>query len=166
MTKIAVYPGTFDPITYGHVSMVERALTLFDGVVVAIAASVGKSPLFLLDERVEIAKSIFSTFPHVKIEAFSGLLVDFMRKKQAHIVLRGIRTSGDMEYEFQLAVANRYLKPDIETVFLKPDERFAHISSSIVREIALMGGDLTSFVPQAVMTAFVAKKKNGESDGA
>lgn len=157
MLKIAVYPGTFDPITHGHVNMVERAAGLFDQVIVAIAASVGKQPLFPLEQRVAITETIFSTLPQVRVEAFSGLLVDFMQHKHARIVLRGIRTSGDMEYEFQLAVANRYMKPDIETVFLKPDERYAHISSSIVREIARMGGDLTPFVPASVITAYNAQ---------
>jgi pantetheine-phosphate adenylyltransferase len=157
--KIAVYPGTFDPITYGHINIAERASHLFDEVIIAIAANVGKSPLFSLEERIGFIKQIFIKIPHIKVESFSGLLVKFMEKKHAKIVLRGIRTSGDMEYEFQLAVANRHLKPDIETVFLKPDERFTHISSSIVREIATMGGNLTPFVPPTVMTAFENKFK-------
>jgi len=159
MTKIAVYPGTFDPVTHGHVSMVKRAAGLFDEVIVAIAASVGKTPMFSLAQRVAMATEIFSSIPQVKVMAFSGLLVNFMEEKRADVILRGIRTSGDMEYEFQLAVANRYLKPDVETVFLKPDEQFAHISSGIVREIALMGGDLTPFVPLSVITAFKAQKR-------
>lgn len=157
MTKIAVYPGTFDPITHGHISMVERAVSLFDEIIVAIAASNHKSTLFTLDERIAMAKQLFSKTPHVKVLSFSGLLVQFMEKKHANIVLRGIRTSGDMEYEFQLAIANRYLKPNIETVFLKPDERFAHVSASIVREIGMMGGDLSAFVPPDVITAFHKK---------
>jgi pantetheine-phosphate adenylyltransferase len=161
MTKIAIYPGTFDPITHGHISMVKRATYLFDEVIIAIAASVGKTPMFSLSQRVAIATEIFRDLPQVTVSPFSGLLVNFMDEKRAHIVLRGIRTSGDMEYEFQLAVANRYLKADMETVFLKPDEQFAHISSSIVREIAAMGGDLIPFVPPQVIMAFKKQKKNG-----
>ncbi len=127
----------------------------------AIAESAHKAPMFSLAQRAAIATEIFSDLPQVTVTTFSGLLVNFMTEKQAHIVVRGIRTSGDMEYEFQLAVANRYLKPDIETVFLKPDEKFAHISSSIVREIAAMGGDLTAFVPPQVIATFIKQKKNG-----
>lgn len=161
MKKIAVYPGTFDPITHGHISMVKRATCLFDEVIIAIAASVDKSPIFSLEQRVAMTTEIFSSMPQVKVTAFSGLLVNFMTENHAQIVLRGIRTSGDMEYEFQLAVANRYLKPDIETVFLKPDEKFSYISSSIVREIAAMGGDLTAFVPPPVIEAFKKGQENG-----
>ena len=155
--KIAVYPGTFDPITYGHINMIERASFLFDKVIVAIAANVGKSPMFTLNERVYLVKEIFNNSPSITVESFSGLLITFMKNKQAKIVLRGIRTSGDMEYEFQLAVANHRLNPDLETIFLKPDEQFAYISSSIIREIAIMGGDLTPFVPAVVINAFEKK---------
>jgi pantetheine-phosphate adenylyltransferase len=157
MTKIAIYPGTFDPITHGHVNMVQRAALLFDQVIIAIASSAHKTPWFSLAERVAIAADIFSAMPSITVLSFSGLLVNFMAETKAHIVLRGIRTSGDMEYEFQLAQTNRYLKPDIETLFLKPDERFAYISSSMVREIAMMGGELTAFVPAQVIAAFKGK---------
>lgn len=157
--KTAIYPGTFDPITHGHISMVERAVKLFDEVIVAIAASASKTPMFSLSQRVALGTEIFSNLSQVRVLPFSGLLVQFMAEQGACIVLRGIRTAGDMEYEFQLATANRCLMPEMETVFLKPDEQFAHVSSSIVREIAMMGGDLVPFVPAQVIAAFEAQDR-------
>lgn len=149
-----IYPGTFDPITYGHINLVQRAAQVFGTVIVAIAASAGKSPIFALDKRVVLAQEIFAPYPQVQIETYSGLLVDYMRQKKLQLVLRGIRTLMDMEYEFQLANMNRCLDSTIETLFLKSDERFIHISSTIVREIARMGGDISSFVPPPVVKSY------------
>jgi pantetheine-phosphate adenylyltransferase len=151
MENTAIYPGTFDPITYGHVQIVWRGLRLFDNILLAIAESSNKTPLLSLDERLMLAKKIFASYPGVKVVPFSGLLVDFMRENDIRTVLRGIRTISDMEYEFRLASMNQHMFPAMETVFLKPDDRFAYISSTIIREIARMGGDLSQFVPEAVI---------------
>lgn len=149
-----IYPGTFDPITHGHINLVQRAAQVFDTVIVAIAASTGKSPVFALDKRVTLAQEIFAPYPQVEVETYTGLLVEFMRQKKQRLILRGIRSLIDLDYEFQLDTMNKSLYPGIETLFLKSDERFMHISSTIVREIAAMGGDLSPFVPQPVVTAF------------
>jgi pantetheine-phosphate adenylyltransferase len=159
MHTIALYPGTFDPFTHGHVDILQRASCLFDKIILAIATGSHKKPMLSLEERLAIAGEIFGGMPRVEVMTFSGLLVDFMHLTKAHIVLRGIRSTADMEYEFQLAAANRSLKPDMETIFLKADPQFAHISASIVREIASMGGDLTAFVPPAVITALDTYKR-------
>lgn len=157
---IAVYPGTFDPFTHGHVDILQRASHLFDKVIIAIATSNHKKPMLSLEQRVAIAQKISEEMFYVEVMTFSGLLVDFMQETKAHIVLRGIRTAADMEYEFQLAAANRSLKPDMETIFLKADPQFAHISASIVREIAAMGGDLSAFVPPAVIHILDTHKRH------
>jgi pantetheine-phosphate adenylyltransferase len=154
MLKKVIFPGTFDPITYGHVDLIERASRLFDHVVIAIAASVSKTPLFSMEERIAIVQQTFAAHNNISVASFSGLLVDFMHDHNLHYVLRGIRTIADMEYEFQLASMNKAMKPDLEAVFLKPDEKYTHISSTIVREIARMGGDISLFVPPAVVHAF------------
>ncbi len=153
MIKKIVYPGTFDPITHGHVNLVERASHLFDQVVVAIATNPAKTPLFSLEQRVAIAREIFLSFENVSIASFSGLLVDFMQEHHLQIILRGIRGIGDMEYEFQMAGMNQMMDAHIETLFLKSEAQFASISSTIVREIARMGGDISLFVPPKVVTA-------------
>lgn len=154
MENTIVYPGTFDPMTHGHVDLVKRASLIFDTVIIAIAASVNKTPTFTLDERVSTIKQIFQFDKQVHIETFSGLLVNFMQQKNIRLMLRGLRTPTDMEYEFQLANMYQCLMPGVETVFLKSNERFAHVSSSMVREIAMLGGDLSAFVPNPVITAF------------
>jgi pantetheine-phosphate adenylyltransferase len=156
MEKI-IYPGTFDPLTWGHVDIVKRASHLFETVVVAIAAGHHKTPLFALDQRVALATHIFSDLSNVAVMAFSGLFVDFMKDINSTVVLRGIRTTADMEYEFQLAAANRSLTSDVETLFLKADPQYSHISASLVREIAQMGGELDAFVPAAVIEALRKK---------
>jgi pantetheine-phosphate adenylyltransferase len=155
--RTVVYPGTFDPITNGHIDLVERACRLFDHVVVAVAASTRKNPLFTLDERVELAREVLSHLPNVEVCGFDILLVEFVRQKQAQAVLRGLRAVSDFEYEFQLANMNRALAPSMESLFLTPAEHLSYISSSIVREIALLGGDVSKFVAPVVEAALVNK---------
>lgn len=157
MKNIVVYPGTFDPITFGHIDIIERALRIFDRVIVAIAANVNKKPLFSTDERVSLATDVLSQYKNVEVCGFSSLLTHFMQEKNANIILRGIRAISDFDYEFQLAGMNRHLDANIESMFLMPAERFTYISSSFVREIAQLGGDVSKFVPAAVVKALQAK---------
>lgn len=149
MRKV-VYPGTFDPITNGHVDLVERACRLFDKVVVAIAASRKKNPLFDLDERVQLTRDVLAHIPNVEVCGFDILLADLVKEQQASAVLRGLRAVSDFEYEFQLANMNRALLPEMESLFLTPSEHLSYISSSLVREIASLGGDVSQFVPPLV----------------
>ena len=146
MTQRAIYPGTFDPMTKGHVDLIERACKLFDEIVIAIAASEAKNPLFTLDERIQIAEKIFESNDKVKVVGFSGLLVDLAKDNDAKILIRGLRVVADFEYEFQLANMNRAMMPELESVFLTPKEQYSYISSSLVKEICKMGGDVTEFV--------------------
>lgn len=142
----AVYPGTFDPITRGHEDIVRRASRLFDEVVVAIAENRNKSPFFSLQERVDMAREVLGSIPGVRVEGFTGLLIDFASEHHAHTVLRGLRAVSDFEYEFQLAGMNRNLRPEIETIFMTPSDQYMFISSSMVREIARLGGEVSPFV--------------------
>lgn len=153
MNITAIYPGTFDPITNGHADLVQRACRLFDQVVVAIASGSGKGPVFTLEERVALAKEVLDECDNVEVCGFDTLLVDFMHARGAQVIIRGLRAVSDFEYEFQLASMNRNLAPDAETVFLTPAEQFSFISSSLVREIAALGGDVSAFVHPSVMTA-------------
>jgi pantetheine-phosphate adenylyltransferase len=153
----ALYPGTFDPITNGHSDIVARAELLFDKVVVAVAANPGKRPAFSLDERVEMAKQVLSGHDLVEVMEFNSLLVNFARECGASVILRGLRAVSDFEYEFQLAGMNRRLAPDIETVFLTPGEQFAYISSSLVREVASLGGDVSDYVHPVVVSALAGR---------
>ena len=146
MSQRAIYPGTFDPMTKGHVDLIERACNLFDEIVIAIAASEAKNPLFTLDERIKIAKKIFESNEKVKVIGFSGLLVDLAKDNDAKILIRGLRVVADFEYEFQLANMNRAMMPELESVFLTPKEQYSYISSSLVKEICKMGGDVSEFV--------------------
>ena len=151
MSVIAVYPGTFDPITNGHSDLVQRASCLFDRVVVAIAANPAKAPLFDLDKRVAMAMRVLASIDNVEVCGFSALLVEFARKHQANVILRGLRAVSDFEFEMQLASMNRRLDSRIETVFMTPSEETSFISASLVREIALHGGDVSEFVHKAVV---------------
>ena len=155
--QVAVYPGTFDPVTNGHTDLVHRALRLFDRVVVAVAENAGKTPICGVEERVALVRKALGDTPGVEIVSFDTLLVDFVRSLGAGVILRGLRAVSDFEYEFQLAGMNRRLAPDIETVFLTPAEQYAYISSSLVREIARFGGDVSEFVHPAVKAALAAK---------
>lgn len=155
-----VYPGTFDPITRGHVDIIERAVRLFDGVVIAVAASPKKKPLFSLEERVELVKSVTAHLDNVEVCGFACLLAHFMRDQQINTLIRGLRAISDFEYEFQLANMNRALMPTIESLFLTPSESFSYISSTFVREIAALGGDVKKFVPPDVEKALKHKFSN------
>lgn len=152
-----IYPGTFDPITNGHVDLIERAASLFGPVLVAIAPAVVKSPVFSLPERLDLAQAIFRDREDVEICELQGLLVDFARQRKVDVILRGLRAVSDFEYEFQLAGMNRRLAPELETVFLAPAEQYSYISSSLVREIASLGGDVCEFVHPLVMEALDKK---------
>ncbi|HEX5629149.1 MAG TPA: pantetheine-phosphate adenylyltransferase [Usitatibacteraceae bacterium] len=145
-TKRAVYPGTFDPITNGHEDLVQRASRLFDEVIVGVAHSQAKRPFFSLEERVGIAKEVLAGYHNVKVMGFAGLLSEFVREHQAGVILRGLRAVSDFEYEFQLAGMNRTLAPGVETLFLTPSDRYLFLSATIVREIAVLGGDIAAFV--------------------
>jgi pantetheine-phosphate adenylyltransferase len=153
MQTTAIYPGTFDPITLGHSDLVRRAGQLFDRVIIAIAASPNKTPVFSLQERIDMVQDSLSDVSNVTVMGFNTLLVDFARQQQARVIIRGLRAVSDFEYEFQLAGMNRKLAPDIETLFLMPAEQFANISSSLVREIAALGGDIKDFVHDSVCKA-------------
>ncbi len=142
----AVYPGTFDPLTRGHEDLVRRASGLFDKLIVGVADSKNKKPFFSLDERLDIAREVLGHYPNVVVESFSGLLKDFVRRHDARVIVRGLRAVSDFEYEFQMAGMNRYLLPDVETLFLTPSDQYQFISGTIVREIAVLGGDVSKFV--------------------
>ena len=157
--RIAVYPGTFDPITLGHEDLVHRAAHLFDEVIVAVAGSTNKSTLFSLQERVQLAQSVFGAYDNVKVVGFDGLLMQFVQEQQAQIVIRGLRAASDFEYEFQLAGMNRKLYPKLETMFLTPSDEYMFVSSSLVREVARLGGDVDQFVSKTVENAIKKKLK-------
>ena len=152
-----LYPGTFDPITKGHGDLVERAARIFDEVVIAVAASPKKNPLFPLEQRVELARAVTAHLPNVRVVGFSSLLAHFVKEQEANVLLRGLRAVSDFEYEFQLASMNRHLIPDVETLFLTPAEQYGFISSSLVREVSRLGGDVSGFVPSAVNAALLAE---------
>jgi len=153
----AVYPGTFDPFTRGHEDLVRRAASIFDHVVVAVAASEAKRPFFTTGERIEIAREVLKEFPNVEVLGFSSLLMEFVSSQGARVVLRGLRAVSDFEYEFQMAGMNRNLYPHVETLFLTPDEKYMFISATIVREIARFGGDVSQFVHPLVARRLTAK---------
>ena len=157
MKNIVVYPGTFDPITLGHVDLIERAARIFDRVIVAIAASANKRPCFQMAERVMLAREVLTHHTNVEVHGFESLLMSFMKQHNANIILRGLRVVSDFDYEFQLAGMNRQLAPEIESMFLMPSENYTYISSSFVREIAQLGGDVAKFVPECVAHALIKK---------
>ena len=157
MKNIAVYPGTFDPITFGHMDLVDRAARIFDRVIVAIAISANKRPCFEIDERVRLAKEVLAYHSNVEVYGFKSLLLHFMKEHNANIILRGLRAVSDFDYEFQLAGMNRQMDPTVESLFLTPAENLTYISSSFVREIAQMNGDVGKFVPEAVVKALNKK---------
>ncbi|OGU43369.1 MAG: pantetheine-phosphate adenylyltransferase [Ignavibacteria bacterium GWC2_56_12] len=157
--KIAVYPGTFDPITNGHLDILDRAVKLFDKVIISVARNSSKSPLFTDDERLALLQKAVRQHANVEIDSFQGLLVDYARAKKATAIVRGLRVISDFEYEFQMALTNRRLHEEVETVFLMPNEKYTYLSSSIVREIARLGGDVSDFVPKVVLEALKKKLK-------
>ena len=158
MSITAVYPGTFDPITCGHFDLIERAARFYDRLVIAVADNRNKSSLFTLDERVALAKAVTAHMPNVEVIGFSCLLVDFVQEINGHVLLRGLRAVSDFEYEFQLASMNRKLAPNIETMFMTPAEQYSFISSSLVREISALGGDVSDFVHPEVGKALKNKQ--------
>lgn len=153
MEITAIYPGTFDPITNGHTDLVQRAARLFDSVIVAVAANPGKNARFTPEERIGLAETILADLGNVEVCGFDTLLVDFVQSRQAQVIIRGLRAVSDFEYEFQLAGMNRRLAPNIETVFMMPAEKYSYISSSLVREVASLGGDVSAFVHPRVSAA-------------
>ena len=157
MPRTVIYPGTFDPITFGHTDIVERAAKMFDNVIVAVAQSTNKKPLFTLDERVELAKGVLAHLDNVAIIGFTGLLVELAKNNHACGIIRGLRVVSDFEYEFQMANINRVLAPEVESIFLTPNEQNSFISSTFVREISLLGGDVSKFVHNNVLTALKVK---------
>jgi pantetheine-phosphate adenylyltransferase len=155
--RVALYPGTFDPITYGHIDVVRRAAELFSRVIVLVAQNTTKTPLFSDDERYAMIKQVFRGHRRIQVDAFSGLLVDYARRHKAHVIVRGLRAVSDFESEFQMALTNRKLERTIDTVFLVPDEKYTYLNSSIVREVARLGGDVSGFVPPMVRRKLLAK---------
>ena len=159
--SLAVYPGTFDPITNGHVDILRRSLKIFDRVVVALAENIRKTPLFTLAERRAMIAEALGRDPRLEVDAFQGLLAEYCRRRGATVVIRGLRALADFEYEFQLAHMNRRLAPDVETMFLMTGEDSFYVSSSLVKEVALMGGDVSRMVPPNVAAALADKRKQG-----
>jgi pantetheine-phosphate adenylyltransferase len=155
----AIYPGTFDPLTRGHEDLVRRAASLFDHVVVGVAYSRNKKPFFTVDERLEIAREVLGHYPNVEVKSFAGLLKDFVREQNGRVILRGLRAVSDFEFEFQMAGMNRHLLPDVETLFMTPSEQYQFISGTIVREIAILGGDISKFVFPSVERWLHTKSK-------
>lgn len=157
MHSTVIYPGTFDPITLGHLDLIRRAGSLFSHIIVAVAESTGKKPYFSLSERIALVQEAVQDVAPVTVIGFNSLLVDFAKEQNAFVILRGVRALGDFEYECQLAGMNRKLMPELETIFLTPAEEVMMISSSLVKEIAVMGGDVSSFVPEGVLRALSAR---------
>jgi pantetheine-phosphate adenylyltransferase len=150
MSTLAVYPGSFDPLTNGHVDIIVRGARLFDRIVVAIASNAEKSPLFTTAERIEITRAVFADMPHVEVDAFDGLLVDYVQRRQAQVIVRGLRAVSDFEYEFQMALMNRRLKDSVETIFMMPAEQYSYISSRLIKEVFALGGRVHGLVPDMV----------------
>jgi len=150
MSTLAVYPGSFDPLTNGHVDIISRGARLFDRIIVAILVNAEKAPLFTMAERVEIARSVFKDQPNVEVDTFKGLLVDYVERRQAHVIVRGLRAVSDFEFEFQMALMNQRLKPKIDTVFMMPAEQYTYISSRLIKEVFSLGGRVHGLVPELV----------------
>jgi pantetheine-phosphate adenylyltransferase len=150
MSTLAVYPGSFDPLTNGHVDIISRGARMFDRIIVAMLVNAEKSPMFTMAERVEIARSVFKSEPKVEVDTFNGLLVDYVERKQATVIVRGLRAVSDFEFEFQMALMNRRLKPQIETVFMMPAEQYTYISSRLIKEVFALGGRVHGLVPELV----------------
>ena len=157
MNMAAIYPGTFDPITLGHVDLIRRAARLFDRLILAVSDSLRKSPLFTQAERLAMARELAVEIPQVEVDSFDGLLVEYARRKQARVILRGLRAFSDFEYEFQMALMNRKLLSTVETVYLMPSEEYVYLNSTIVKEVALLGGNIRCFVPEVVASALFKK---------
>ena len=150
MSTFAVYPGSFDPLTNGHVDIISRGARMFDRIIVAILVNAEKAPMFSMAERVEIAREVFQPYPKVEVDTFNGLLVDYVERKQAQVIVRGLRAVSDFEFEFQMALMNQRLKPRIETVFMMPAEQYTYISSRLIKEVFALGGRVHGLVPEIV----------------
>ena len=157
--RVAVYPGSFDPLTNGHVDIIHRGARLFDRIVVAILMNVEKQPLFSVDERVEIIREVFAAESNVEVETFGGLLVDYIKRREASVIVRGLRAVSDFEYETQMALMNRHLNPAVETVFMMPSEQYTYVSSRLVKEVAALGGSVSGLVPPLVESRLGARRK-------
>ena len=158
--RIAIYPGSFDPLTSGHVDIIERGARIFDAIIVAILANVEKTPLFSESERVAIIRDVFKDRDNVEVDTFNGLLVEYAQRKNATVLVRGLRAVSDFEYEFQMALMNRHLAPGLETVFMMPDEKYTYISSRLIKEVFMLGGAIEGLVPQIVEEKLLAKRKS------
>jgi len=157
MEKIAIYPGTFDPFTFGHLDLIQRGAKIFDRLIVAVSTNPVKRPLFTLEERIELAKKISEPFGNVEVDQFNGLLVDYAKERGVPVLIRGLRAFSDFEFEFQMALTNRKMAPEVETMFLMPKNEFSYISSSMVRQIAAYGADTRDFVPPEIHSALIKK---------
>ena len=160
MNKVAVYPGTFDPITYGHIDIIKRAARLYNRLYVAVAYSPSKNPLFSISERLDMVKKSTKSIKNVKVESFDTLIVDYVRDKKSCVVIRGLRMISDFEYELQMALTNRKLARDVETIFMMPNESYSYLSSKLIREAALLGADVSNFVPKFVENILKKKLKS------
>ena len=161
--RVAVYPGSFDPVTLGHIDIIQRTAKMFDKVIIGVLRNRSKSPLFTAEERVELLKEVTADIPNVEVQSFQGLLIDFVRQNQANVIVRGLRAITDFEYELQMSQTNHKLSPNVETMFLTTSIEYSYLSSTTVREIAAFGGDVTQFVPQAVAVELEKKmKEKGE----
>jgi len=160
---LAIYPGSFDPLTNGHVDIIQRGSGLFDRIVVAILLNVEKAPLFSVEERVEIAREVFAPYPNVEVDTFDGLLVEYARHRGAGVIVRGLRAISDFEYEMQMALMNRHLTPAVETVFMMPAEQYTYVSSRLVKEVAALGGSVRGLVPPLVEARLTARRPRGGS---
>src|SRR6202171_4071339 len=158
MSILAVYPGSFDPLTNGHVDIISRGVRLFDRIIVAMLMNAEKSPLFTTAERVEIARAVFKDQPNVEVDTFDGLLVDYVERRKAQVIVRGLRAVSDFEFEFQMALMNKRLKPDIDTVFMMPAEQYTYISSRLIKEVFALGGRVHGLVPDMVETRLREKQ--------
>jgi pantetheine-phosphate adenylyltransferase len=162
VARLAIYPGTFDPITNGHLDIVRRASGIFDEIVILIAINVRKEPLFSFEERIRLAESALTINGGITVESYAGLLAEFARQRKADAIIRGLRAVKDFEFEFQMALMNKSLYPEVETIFLMPSEKFTYVNSSIVREVARLGGDISRYVPPPVAEALARKFAAGD----
>jgi pantetheine-phosphate adenylyltransferase len=161
--RIAIYPGSFDPLTNGHLDVIERAVKLFDRVIVAVARNESKQPLFTLDERLEMVRNSIAHLPNVEADSFHGLLVEYVESRSAQAIVRGLRAISDFEFEFQLALMNRKLNERVETIFMMPKDTYTFLSSRIIKEIARFGGDVSTFVPPHVQVALASRLKHSRT---
>lgn len=159
MGNLAIYPGTFDPVTNGHLDIIQRGAEIFERIIVAVASSRNKNPLFSLEERLEMLKKTTAQYKGVSVESFDGLLVDYARAQGARVIIRGLRAVSDFEYEFQLALMNRKLNPGMDTFFVMPSEKYVYLNSGLIKEISRLGGDISSLVPDEVLNRLKAKYK-------